>query len=68
MRSLPTSVLAFSVNRLLGRRIADTGEYVSDRQAFQFFPTPKALAHEIVKIADIRDGEDVYKRQGYDYA
>ena len=24
MRSLPTSVLAFSVNRLLGRRIADT--------------------------------------------
>lgn len=29
--------------------IADTGEYVSDRQAFQFFPTPKALAHEIVK-------------------
>jgi predicted RNA methylase len=37
--------------------IADTGEYVSDRQEFQFFLTPKALAHEIVKIADIRDGE-----------
>lgn len=37
--------------------IVDTGEYVSDRQTFQFFPTPEALAREVVEIAGIRPGE-----------
>lgn len=37
--------------------IADSGEFVPDRQTFQFFPTPEALAREIVEIAGIRDGE-----------
>lgn len=37
--------------------IADSGEFVPDRQTFQFFPTPEALAHKIVEIAGIRDGE-----------
>ena len=37
--------------------IADSGEFVPDRQTFQFFPTPEALAREIVEIACIRDGE-----------
>lgn len=37
--------------------IADTGEFTPERQTFQFFPTPEALAREIVKVADIRAGE-----------
>ena len=37
--------------------IADSGEFVPARQTFQFFPTPEALAREIVEIAGIRDGE-----------
>ena len=37
--------------------IADSGEFTPDRQTFQFFPTPEALAREIVEIAGIRDGE-----------
>lgn len=37
--------------------IADSGEFIPDRQTFQFFPTPEALAREIVEIAGIRDGE-----------
>lgn len=37
--------------------IADSGEYIPKRQALQFFPTPESLAHEIVEIADIRQGE-----------
>lgn len=37
--------------------IADSGEFVPDRQTFQYFPTPEALAREIVEIAGIRDGE-----------
>lgn len=35
--------------------IADSGEFVPDRQTFQFFPTPEALAREIVEIAGIRE-------------
>lgn len=37
--------------------IADSGEYIPERQALQFFPTPESLAREIVEIADIRQGE-----------
>lgn len=37
--------------------IADSGEFTPDRQTFQFFPTPEALAREIVEIAGIHDGE-----------
>ncbi len=37
--------------------IADAGEFVPDRQTFQFFPTPETLAREVVEIADIHPGE-----------
>lgn len=37
--------------------IADSGEYIPERQALQSFPTPESLAREIVEIADIRQGE-----------
>lgn len=37
--------------------IADSGEYIPERQALQFFPTPESLAREIVEIAEIRQGE-----------
>lgn len=37
--------------------IADSGEYIPERQALQFFTTPESLAREIVEIADIRQGE-----------
>lgn len=41
--------------------IADSGEFVPDRQTFQFFPTPEDLAREIVEIAGIRDGERTFE-------
>ncbi len=34
-----------------------TGEYVSERKEYQFFPTPDSLAKETVALAEIRDGE-----------
>lgn len=34
-----------------------TGEYTDVKQEFQFFPTPDALAKEIVEIAGIVDGD-----------
>lgn len=37
--------------------IVDSGEFVPNRQKFQFFPTPEALAREIVELADIREGD-----------
>lgn len=37
--------------------IADAGEFVPDRQTYQFFPTPETLARELVEIAAIRPGE-----------
>ena len=37
--------------------IADSGEYIPERQVLQFYPTPESLAREIVEIAEIRPGE-----------
>lgn len=37
--------------------IIATGEYTSDKTAFQFFPTPPALAGHIVSLAQIQPGE-----------
>ena len=48
---------AFVFKEDVGDPIADSGEYIPERQALQFFPTPESLAREIVEIADIRQGE-----------
>lgn len=38
-------------------QIINTGDFVPTRQAFQFFPTPDALARRMVEMAEIRPGE-----------
>ena len=35
-------------------QIINTGEYTSEKQAFQFFPTPTDLAEKIVALANIQ--------------
>lgn len=37
--------------------IIESGEYTSDKKAFQFFPTPDALAAQLVEMARIKHGE-----------
>lgn len=37
--------------------IVNTGEFISEKQTFQFFPTPVSLARHMVHIAEIMPGE-----------
>ncbi|MEE0979577.1 MAG: hypothetical protein UH625_09250 [Muribaculaceae bacterium] len=38
--------------------VIESGEYISEKVQFQYFPTPDSLAKEIVALAGIRPGEN----------